>query len=590
MRPRPPRSITPALAACLTLVACLCAAGCDRAGFAPASAAPGGVSDGIRFADVTRQAGISVVVRGEGPPTEPGRSPLALTILETMGNGCAFLDYDGDGNLDILVVDRKLTLYRGDGQGRFADRTGATGLSKIVGGHYLGCAVGDYDNDGYDDLYVSGWQTGVLLRNEGGKRFRDVTKAAGLPAEPWGTSCGFVDADRDGRLDLFVANYVDFGHDPARYRQRCEPLACGPQKYAARFPHLYRNAGGGRFEDATARSGLKDTEGKSLAVGFADYDDDGDPDILIANDEVACDLFQNDGAGRFVNRAKEAGTAYALEGKPQGGMGVDWADYDGDGRLDALVTNYTDEPRSLYRNEGDGLFKNTTAEVGLATPTKPFLAFGGKWLDYDNDGWPDLIIANGNVDNNIAVMFPGTTYRQPAQAFRNRGRGPVGGVSFEDVSKRLGDALTVPVVGRGLATGDYDNDGRVDLLVVDDDGPVRLLRNEGGRVGNWIGFSLRGTGKSNRGAHGARVTVQTPDGRTLVREVGTAGSYLSASDRRLHFGLGDAATVAGVTIRWPDGATEHYADLPAGKYHTIRQGQPVSGRPTFIPASKNGKP
>jgi enediyne biosynthesis protein E4 len=552
-------------AVCLPLLLCFLAplSGCWRANATPADA-------GIRFVDVTAASGISHVVKGEGPLPLPGESPEALTILETMGNGCAFLDYNNDGNLDVLAVDRKPVLYRGDGKGGFTDVSRAAGLAGLSG-HFMGCAVGDYDNDGWDDLYISGYRTGLLLRNEGGKAFRDVTKAAGLPMQRWGTACGFVDVDRDGLLDLFVANYVDFGPDPMKYRQRCEPVACGPQKYTAEFPRLYRNRGGGKFSDSTRASGITDTEGKGLAVGFADYDDDGDPDILVANDEVACDLFQNEGTGRFINVAKEAGTAFSVDGNVQGGMGVDWADYDGDGHLDAIVTNYTEEPRSLYRNEGSGLFKNTTREVGIATPTLPYLAFGGKWLDFDNDGWPDLIFANGNVDNKISVLNPSISYRQPMQAFRNRGGKPGGRIAFEDHSKLLGEALTKPIVGRGLATGDFDNDGRIDLLVMDDDGPVRLLRNEGGTVGNWIGFSLTGAGRSNRSAHGARVTVETADGRKQVREVQTASSYLSASDRRLLFGIGKA-TGARVTVRWPDGTVENHTDLTAGKYHALRQG------------------
>lgn len=558
------------LPVCLPLLigASLSLSGCWRAGATTADPE-------IRFLDVTQDAGISYVVKSEVTiPPQQGASPFALSILETMGNGCAFLDYDNDGNLDVLIVDRKIVLYKGDGKGHFQDVSQSVGLTGLSG-HFMGCTVADYDNDGHADIYISGFQTGLLLHNEGGKTFRDVTKTAGLPSQPWGSSCGFIDVDRDGMLDLFVANYVHFGLDPMKFQQRCEPLACPPQKYLAEYPRLYRNLGNGKFSDITKSSGLAETEGKGLAVGFADYDDDGSPDILIANDEVPCDLFQNDGKGHFTNCAKEAGTAFNVNGKAQGGMGVDWADYDGDGRLDAIVANYTDEPRSLYRNEGDGLFKNTTRDVGIAIPTTPLLAFGCKWLDYDNDGWPDLILANGNVDNKITVMFPKVSYRQPMQVFRNRGGKPGGPITFDDQSRLLGEALMKPIVGRGLATGDFNNDGWIDVLVMDDDGPVRLLENHGGKASNWIGLSLTGTGKSNRDALGARVTVETPDGHSQVREVQTASSYLSASDRRLLFGLGKAATVSRVTVRWPDGTIEHYENLTVGKYHTIRQGQPA---------------
>lgn len=524
---------------------------------------PSGPSkSGVTFVDVARAAGIDHRIASEAP--DPSQ---ALTILETMGNGGAFLDFDGDGKLDVLIVDRPVRLYRGDGKGHFQDATPLLGLEKSRD-HFMGCAVGDYDNDGFDDLYLSGFKTGRLLHNERGKRFRDATASAGMKPQPWGTSCGFFDADNDGLLDLFIANYVEFGTDERRYTQRCEPLACGPNRYNAERPTLYRNVGAGRFTDATKGSGLLDTEGKGLAIGFSDIDGDGDTDILVANDQVAADLFQNED-GHFLNVAKPAGTAYQIDGKAQGGMGVDWADYDGDGRLDAIVTNYTEQPRSLYRNEENLYFTNETEATGIATPTRPFLAFGVKWLDYDNDGWPDLLIANGNVDNKIAILEPKNAYRQPMQAFRNTGaRG--GRAAFVDESRALGPAIRRPIVGRGLATGDYDNDGRIDALVIDDDGPVLLLHNQGGAVGNWIGLSLVGTGGSNRNALGARVTLAS-GGRTQVAEVQSAGSYLSASDRRLHFGLGKA-DAASATVRWPDGRRETFANLKAGLYHKLVEG------------------
>lgn len=524
-----------------------------------------------QFTDISSAAGLNYAFKSEAAFNGPKAPEATLTILETMGNGCAFLDYDNDGALDVLVVDRKLVLYKGDGKGHFTDVTHATSLDTLQG-HFMGCAVGDYDNDGYEDLYISGFRTGLLLHNANGHGFKDVTKAAKLPLQRWSTSCGFVDVDQDGLLDLFVANYVDFGTDSMRYKQRCEPLACPPRTYNAEMPHLYRNNGNGTFTDISKTSGILDTKGKGLAVGFADYDDDGDIDIMVANDEVPCDLFENEGTGHFKNRAQEAGTALDITGKEQGGMGVDWADYDGDGRLDAIVSNYTDEPRSLYHNDGEGLFTNTTLKVGIGEATKPYLAFGVKWLDYDNDGWQDLIFANGNVDNHITVLQPDNSYPQPMQAFHNNGGSSA---SFSDVSKDLGSELSKPIVGRGLATGDFDNDGRVDVLVVDDVGPVRLLHNQGGKVGNWIGFSLTGSGKSNRDALGARVTVETADGHKQVREVQTASSYLSASDKRLLFGIGEAASVTKVTIRWPDGAKQELTNLAVGRYHAIRQGTPI---------------
>ena len=516
---------------------------------------------GIRFVDVAKPAGIDYIF---STVIKEDKYALALTILETIGNGCAFLDYDNDGNLDILLVGPHLALFKGDGKGHFTDVTHQTGLDKPHG-HFLGCAVGDYDNDGYEDIYISGYRTGLLLHNNHGKSFTDVTRAAGIHPEHWGTSCGWADFDGDGRLDLLVANYVQFGPDPLRYPQRCEPLACPPQNYRPELPTCYHNLGGGRFADISLSSGLHATEGKGLGVAFADYDGDGRPDILIANDEVAGDLFHNDGGLHFTNVGRASGTAFGPDGTVQGGMGADWADYDGDGQLDAVVTTYQDQPKSLYHNDGHGLFHNASQATRVFEASKPTVAFGVKWLDYDNDGWPDLLIANGNVDNHINVMFPDQRYRQRALVLHN-----AGGARFTDESAALGPDLQKPIVGRGLATGDFDNDGRIDALMVDSNGPPLLLHNQGGHVGHWLGLSLVGTGRSNRDAIGARVTL-TAGGRTQVKEVQTAGSYLSASDKRLLFGLGAATHIDSLTVRWPDGRVQAMTGPQAGHYQTLRE-------------------
>ena len=535
---------------------------------------------GVQFVDVAVQAGVVRVYSAGGKPNIP------LTILQTIGHGGAFLDYNQDGNLDILLVDTSLTLYQGDGQGHFTDVTQATGMNRLHG-HFLGCTVADYDNDGYPDLYISGYREGRLLHNEAGGRnssrsatvssphlrvFRDVTAAAGLKPQRWGTSCGFVDLDNDGLLDLVIANYVDFGPDPHRYLQRCEPLACPPQDYNPERPTYYHNLGQGRFREVARSSGLLTSAGKGLGVAFADYDQDGKQDILFANDEVAGDLFHNEGDNRLRNVGVEAGVAFGPEGRPHGGMGADWGDYDGDGRPDAVVTTYTNQPKSLYHNDGKGLFTDVSEQSGVGSSTKPWLAFGVKWLDYDNDGWLDLMIANGNVDNNISVMFPDVHYRQPTQLLRNTG-GDFGGkdIKFVDVSKLAGKALQKPIVGRGLAIGDFDNDGRIDVLLIEDEGPALLLHNQGGRVGHWIGLSLTGAGHSNRDALGARVTVEA-GGRKQVREVQTSGSYLSASDHRLLIGIGAATHIDKIAIRWPDGREENLSGIAIDRYHTLQEG------------------
>lgn len=525
---------------------------------------------GVKFVDIARQAGLHYTF------VVPG--PRPLTILGTIGNGCAFLDYDNSGNVSILLIDTNhVALYKGDGQGHFQDVSHAVGLDKLRG-HFLGCAVGDYDNDGYDDLYLSGYHTGVLLHNEEGQYFRDVTAEAGLKPQSWGTSCGFADLFGDGRLDLFIANYVKFG---VKDRQLCDeftiPTSCAQWEYNAEKPTLYRNLGAGRFADVSQSSGVQQSEGRGLAVAFA-QSKQGHPDILVANDLFPGDFFHNDGSGHFVDRGIASGTAFDAQDKPHSGMGADWADADGDGRLDAIVTTLEMQNKSLYHNEGGGVFTDISERAGLDHHAAPYVTFGVKWLDYDNDGLPDLIMASGHIEDNIAQIVvhptadrPINNYRLPTQIFHNEGKStPWGSVHFRDVSSQMGSALQKPIVGRGLAVGDFDNDGRIDALIVDAEGPPLLLHNEGGRVGHWLGLHLIGTGRSNRDAYGASVTV-TAGGRTLVKEVQTAGSYLSASDKRLLFGLGEATRIESATIRWPDGKMQTVTGLRIGQYQTIRE-------------------
>ena len=525
---------------------------------------------GVQFVDVARQAGIRYVftIRDSRP----------LTILGSIGNGCAFLDYDNSGDLSVLLVGERLALYKGDGRGHFTDVTHRMGLDKLRG-RFLGCAVGDYDNDGYDDIYLSGYQTGLLLHNEKGKGFKDVTVSAGLKPQPWGTSCGFADLSGEGRLDLVVANYVKFG---PRSTQLCRdedvPAGCPPVYYNPEMPVFYRNLGGGRFRDESQASGIGQAHGRGLAVAFADYDDSGRQSVLIANDDLPGDLFHNEGGGRFTNAGIRSGIALDANSRTHSGMGADWADYDGDGRLDAIVTTLEAQPKSLYRNEGGGLFRDVSERVGLDARAAPYITFGVKWLDYDNDGRPDLILASGHIEDNVARIVLRTTadrplnhYRLPTQVFHNDGAAtPWGEAKFTEVSGRMGRDLQRPIVGRGLAVGDFDNDGRVDALVVDSEGPPLLLHNQGGHVGHWLGLSLVGTGRSNRDAIGARVTL-TAGGRTQVKEVQTAGSYLSASDKRLLFGLGAATHIDSLTVRWPDGRVQAMTGLQAGHYQTLRE-------------------
>ncbi len=512
----------------------------------------------IRFVDVAQKAGLNYrfSVTGLRPPD----------ILQTIGNGCALLDYDNDGNLDVLLVGTDhLALFRNNGRGHFRDVSQAMGLDKLRG-HFLGCAVGDYDNDGYDDVYISGYRTALLLHNEAGKGFKDVTQAAGLKPQPWGTACTWGDIDNDGRLDLFVGNYAKF--DPKTSKRLCTEKGghvngCGPLNYFSLTGVLYHNDGGGKFRDVTD-IWHPSKFGKTLGAAFADYDRSGRAGLALANDEQYGELHQNMG-NTFQEVGGRHGVALDTRLRVHGGMGMDWGDYDNDGWLDQVVATYQEEPKCIYHNQGRGFFEDESYKVGIEAMTAPYVAFGVKWLDFDNSGWLGLMIANGHVDDDIARMDPTTTYRQPTQLFRN-----LRGKRFADLSTQSGPDLQRPIVGRGLAVGDFDNDGRVDALVVDSEGAPLLLHNQSRPVGHWLSFKLVGT-KSNRDGIGALVTV-TAGGLTQTRLCHTDGSYLSASDVRVHVGLGKAAVAETVSVRWPSGRRDTFRHVHSGQRLLMREG------------------
>jgi hypothetical protein len=486
--------------------------------------------------------------------------PRPLTILQTMGWGCAFLDFNNDGNLDLLLVGPKLALYQGDGHGHFTDVTHPMGLDKLKG-YFQGCAVGDYDNDGYDDLYISGYQTGVLLHNEGGKRFVDVTKEAGLQAQPWGSSAAFGDIDNDGLLDLYIGNYVQFGPNSP---QLCHNSSCAPSYYPALRGVLYHNVGHGHFEEVTKQWNAQNVSGKTLGVAFADYNASGKQSLILANDEVAGNFLKNIG-GKFTDIGASSSVAYNGTGATQAGMGVDWGDYDNDGKLDLVITNFENEPKPIYHNDGDDVFRDRSLVLGVANKTTSYLGFGVKWLDVTNDGWLDLLIANGHVNDNVAEHEKDRTYRQLPQLFRNEA-----GTHFTEISNLAGPGLQQPIVGRGLAIGDYDNDGRIDALMVDAQGAPLLLHNESAPTGHWLLLELEGV-KSNRDGYGALVSVEA-GGLKQVRLCHADGSYLSSSDKRVHIGLGGSPKAERLSVRWCDGHTDVYKDVPADQILHIREG------------------
>jgi len=508
-----------------------------------------------------------------------GASPEKY-VLETMGSGAAFIDYNNDGWLDIYLVNGggvpghtpaapvRNALYRNRGDGTFVDVTAQAGVGG--NGHYgMGVAAGDYDNDGWTDLYVTTFGRNILYRNRGDGTFEDATERAGVAGGGWSSSAAWLDYDRDGRLDLFVARYVDYAFernvicgDPARGIR----AYCHLDIYDGTTSLLYHNNGDGTFTDVSKASGIASQIGKGLGVVAADFDGDGWIDIYVANDSVRNFLFHNQGNGTFKEIGIASGVALDEGGRPQAGMGTAAGDYDGDGRLDIIVTNLDREYNALYRNAG-AFFADTSFPTGFAPPSLPLVGWGTGFFDYDNDGDLDILVVNGHVIDNIEKFRAGQTYPQAKLLFENLGD------RFREVAAQHGAVLTKPEVSRGAAFGDYDNDGDVDVLVLNLGGAPTLLRNDDGNRGNWLSLALEGV-KSPRQAVGALVRVQV-GGRTLTRYVAGGGSYLSASDTRVHVGLGRAARAERIEIRWPSGAIETLENVAAGKFYRVREGSGI---------------
>ncbi len=531
------------------------------------------------FVDVARQAGLTMLnVNGE-PTTKP-------YIIETTGSGVAVLDFDRDGWQDILLLNGQTLpgetspvahptshLYRNKHDGTFEDVTKKAGLD-VTGWAQGGC-VGDYDNDGYDDVYITYFGANRLYHNEHNGTFKEVAGAAGVSGngKDWGTGCAFVDYDRDGKLDLMVANYVDLDvrsmpkpGQGVTCLWKGAPVMCGPRGMASTANILYRNVGNGKFEDVSKTSGVTKTTGHyCFSVSTLDYNRDGWPDIYVACDSTPSILYRNNHDGTFTDVAADASAAYDEDGREQAGMGSAIGDYDGDGWPDIFKTNFSDDTSSLYRNNQDGTFTPAVFAAGLGLNTQ-YLGWGTTFLDLDNSGWPSILLVNGHVYPQVDSAHLGASYKEPRLLYSNRGDG-----KFRDISKEAGPGLSEPASSRGLATADLWNDGRISAVVNNIDSKPMLLVNTAANNNHWLGIALQGT-QSNRDGIGAEVTVKAGS-RSWVQEVRSGSSYLSSSDLRLHFGLGASTAVNGIVVRWPNGGKETFAAMPnVDRFITLKEG------------------
>ena len=504
-------------------------------------------------------------------------------LPEVMGAGVALFDYDNDGDLDVFLVQgggldgsgpATSRLFRNDltigADGRrtlhFTDVTDRAGVGLRAYG--MGAAVGDYDNDGNLDLFVTAFGPATLYHNNGDGTFTDVTRRAGIFNAQWSTSAAFVDYDRDGNLDLFVANYVDF---TVAANQLCTDSVgardyCGPRAYHPVAARLYRNNGNGTFTDVTESAGITKAYGAGLGVATGDYNGDGWPDLYVANDATPNQLWINQRNGTFVDEGPLSGAAVNAQGNPEGSMGIASGDVDRDGDEDLFVTNIAGETFAMYINDGRGNFEDARSKWGLALPTAAFTGFGTDFFDYDNDGWLDLFVANGAVNTIEAQRGQPSPFRMKNLLFHHTGAG-----RFEDVSAAAGPAFARAEIGRGAAFGDIDNDGHVDIVITNNNGPVRLLLNQAGRQNHWLQVRAAQPG-GNRFAFGAWIGVERAGTPTLWRRVRTDGSYLSASDVRVHFGLGSSTAIDAVVVQWPDGARERWTGIGADRLVTLRRG------------------
>jgi hypothetical protein len=528
----------------------------------------------IEFVDVTAQAGIHF---------KHNTGAFGKKYLpETMGSGVCFIDSDNDGWQDIFLVNSMdwpehktgksfPALYHNNQDGTFTDVTQQAGLA--IESYGLGCAVGDYDNDGYEDLYLTTVGSNHLFHNLGNGKFADVTAKAGVASPGFSASAVWFDYDNDGKLDLFVTHYIEWSIEKDQYctLDNKNKSYCTPQTYKGESSRLYHNKGNGVFEDVTKQAGLLDSTSKALGVALLDYDNDGWMDLFVSNDTEPNKLYHNNRDGTFTDVGVTVGVAFSDSGRVRAGMGTDAADIDNSGFPSLVIGNFTNESTSLYRNDGSGLFTDESQRSGIGQMTPQSLTFGCFFMDYDLDGLLDIVAANGHVSDDIAVVQPTLRYAQPAGIYRN-----IGNRKFEDVSAKLGRALQKPAVGRGMAYADFDNDGDLDLVITANNGPARLLRNDNANQNDVLRVKLVGT-KSNRDGIGAKVTLTASSGAAMTRMVKGGSSYLSQSELPLTFGLGKPGSVKSFRLQivWPSGHKDSIADVKPNQFLTIQEGKGV---------------
>ncbi len=529
----------------------------------------------IHFNDITAQAGVHF--------THNNGAFGKKWLPETMGPGCGFIDYDNDGYPDIVLINGEdfpghshgsattLKLYHNNHDGTFTDVTRQSGLAVPMYG--FGVAVGDFDNDGFDDLFVTALGQSHLFHNNGNGTFTDVTKPAGM----WGpnefsTSAAWVDYDRDGKLDLVVANYVQWTTQTDLYctLDGSHKSYCTPESYKGTAVRLWHNLGGGKFEDATQKSGLADATSKSLGITILDYNVDGWPDILIANDTQPNKLYVNQKNGRFEERGVAAGIGFSEDGVARAGMGTDAADYDRSGYASVLISNFANQMVSLYHNEGNGLFVDEAPQSEIGRDTLVTLGFACFFFDYDNDGWPDIFVADGHIENEIERVQKRVSYAEPPHLFRN-----LGGGKFTEVTSQMGKSLPIPKVARSAAYGDIDNDGFPDVLLTTNAGPAYLYHNEGG-TNHSLRIKLIGT-KSNRDGIGTVVRLYSGNDRQW-KMLRSGSSYLAANELVLTFGLGSHAKADQIEIQWPSGHVDKLSSVTAGQTVTVQEGKGITGK------------